>query len=226
MEKTKQAVHKLSDIKEKLVCAMEGELANGIQNVNTEEAGAVIDMIKDLADAEKNCYKACYYKSIIETMEEAKEDIEDEEMPWWARMFNPEMMRAGYDNWRYSSGRFAPKGRGHRSGYIPSTDGHMMRMPTYHDGSYPDYFGDNPRMGYGTRDGKGMYGDSYVRYRDAMRHYTDSHSKQDRDEADMRAKEHMAEAMDTFRDIWKDADPELRKKMKADLTNLLGGMAT
>lgn len=45
----------------------------GIMNANTNEVGAVADIIKDLSETEKNMYEACYYKSVVEAMED-KED--------------------------------------------------------------------------------------------------------------------------------------------------------
>lgn len=83
-------MEKLKEMKERLVDAAKMELDKGIDNVNTEELGEVVDMIKDLSEA-------CYYCSIVEAMEEES---------------------YGYDRWRYASGRFAPKGRG-TYGYTP-----------------------------------------------------------------------------------------------------------
>lgn len=84
-------MEKLKEMKERLVDAAKMELDKGIDNVNTEELGEVVDMIKDLSEA-------CYYCSIVEAMEESES--------------------YGYDRWRYASGRFAPKGRG-TYGYTP-----------------------------------------------------------------------------------------------------------
>lgn len=104
MEKLKE----LNEIKHDLIDAVKAELAHGVQNVNTSEMGEVIDMIKDLASAEKDCMEACYYEAVTEAMEEYDEG---------------DSKRMGYDRWRYASGRFAPKGRG-TYGYLPSP----MRM--------------------------------------------------------------------------------------------------
>lgn len=90
----------LKETKEKLVDALKGNLATGIENVDTKEAGEVTDMIKDLAEAEKECWEAAYYESIVKAM---KDDGE----------------KMGYDDWRYASGRFAPKGKGTYDGYTP-----------------------------------------------------------------------------------------------------------
>lgn len=86
MEKYKD----MKDLKHSLIDAAKMEMAKGIDNVNAEELGEVVDMIKDLAEA-------CYYCSIVDAMESES---------------------YGYDRWRYASGRFAPKGRG-TYGYTP-----------------------------------------------------------------------------------------------------------
>lgn len=114
----------LKETKEKLVDALKAKLAMGIENVDAQEAGEVTDMIKDLAEAEKECWEAAYYESIVKAMKDA-DDMK------------------GYDDWRYASGRFAPKGRGTYEGYTPTyptvysdqmgyTDGRMdTRMKGY-----------------------------------------------------------------------------------------------
>lgn len=90
----------IRDSKERLVEAFRAKLSNGIESMDAQEAGEVTDMIKDLAEAEKECYEAAYYQKLVEQMEKPEEPM-------------------GYDDWRYASGRFAPKGRGTRDGYNP-----------------------------------------------------------------------------------------------------------
>lgn len=41
----------------------------GVEGVNTNELGMLVDMVKDLAEAEKSCYEADYYRSVSEAME-------------------------------------------------------------------------------------------------------------------------------------------------------------
>lgn len=106
MEKLKD----LNEIKHDLINAVKMEIAGGLENADTEELGQVIDMIKDLAEAEESCMEAAYYELVSEAMDGGESE------------------RMGYDKWRYSSGRFAPKGRGHISGYLPT--GNMI--PEYH----------------------------------------------------------------------------------------------
>lgn len=192
MKETEKKVDKLCTLKDKLVCYLEGS----IENRSVGENGSIVDMVKDLAKAEKACWEACYYKKLLEKMEEEKE--------------NPE--RYGYDNWRYSSGRFAPKGRGQRAGYIP-----LDPEPRMWDGM--DRFPEQGRFGYDSPNpSMGMKDtSSYGRYRDARRHYTETGKPADKDEMSSHAKTYMAEAMSTFRDIWKDADPEMKTKMKGEI---------
>ena len=92
---------------EKLMYAVIQELDKGIENIDTKELSEEIDMIKDLYEAKKEMYEACYYKQIMEAMEE--HDFEDEE----------EIMdegRRGYRGQpRSQSGRFMSRGDGRRS---------------------------------------------------------------------------------------------------------------
>lgn len=62
---------------EKLMDSVNHELDKGIENVDTKELGEAIDMIKDLYEAKEKMVKSCYYKQIMEAMEE--HDFEDEE---------------------------------------------------------------------------------------------------------------------------------------------------
>ena len=113
MEKTKIAMHLEEESKpikkmcEKLMDAVNYELDKGVENIDTKELGEAIDMIKDLYEAKKEMYEACYYKQIMEAMEE--HDFEDEE----------EIMdegRRGYRGQpRSESGRFMSRGDGRRS---------------------------------------------------------------------------------------------------------------
>lgn len=202
MEKTKMKVFELCEMKDSLMqWAREHKDTTNIQSM-----GEVIDMIKDLAEAEEKCWKACYYKSIVEAMDEEKRYGGD---------------RAGYDHWRYSSGRYAPKGRGHYSaGYTPTYDDM--------DWGKTDWDFTNPRMGY-TTTGRGgapsgmRHG--YDRYRNARMGYHESGSAEDKKEMNDAAKEHMEEMSESMRDIWQDADPSLKKELKSSLMSLIGEMS-
>lgn len=76
--KLKEESRDLCDICETLEDAVRSKLGNGIEKANTKEMGEVVDMIKDLYEAKEKLYKACYYKYLMETMEEDKKEREEE----------------------------------------------------------------------------------------------------------------------------------------------------
>lgn len=214
MKETKEKLQKICEMKENITTfaksVIEGDKAD------LDSAGKLVDMIKDLAKAEKDCWEACYYKTVVEAMTEGDDE------------------RAGYDHYRYASGRFAPTGHGHRSGYIPEESFHDHRMWERENGrlGYPnsnDGSGSNGMrgMGSGSRGNSGNrsgysdeYGSSYGRYRDSRRHYHESRSQADKEEMSHHAKEYLAESISTMREIWADADPDMKKKMKEELSGL------
>lgn len=211
MEQTKMKAYELCELKDKLVCALKDQIGMGIQNVNTHEAGEVVDMIKDLAEAEEKLWKGCYYKSIVKAMHE------DEEY----REHMPEDERRHYDHWRYSSGRFAPTGKGHRSGYVPTWDG--MRMEPWmedgkHDGTMM-HDGDG-RYGY-TPSMRGMRYENYAR---ARRGYHETKDAQSKSQMDSSAKDYVIDMAESVREMWKEADPNLRKEIKNHLVSLTSEM--
>lgn len=103
------------------------EACKNKEAINTEEMGEVVDMVKDLAEAE-------YYARIAKAMEEADKEEEEEAKYMMKKMKeeygDEEGERRFYDNYRYKrSGRFAPKGRGSympRRGYEEPPYYHMM----------------------------------------------------------------------------------------------------
>lgn len=140
-------VKEMTDLKERLIdwARMHEDCEEGAIPVY----GQVIDMIKDLADAEKNCWEACYYKQIVEAMKE-----EEKEGRMGYRGGNGGG-RSGYDHYHYANGRFAPTGRGHRVGYTPE-----MYDPMMYDGMDSRQMVDLP-FGYsGSGGGRGGSGSS------------------------------------------------------------------
>lgn len=80
----------------------------------------VVDMIKDLSEAE-------YYGKISKAMDEVKKEEEEEDKYMLRKMkdeYGEEDGQRYYNEYRYANGRYAPKGRGMRRGYtrmIPET---------------------------------------------------------------------------------------------------------
>lgn len=121
------------------------ELEKGVECVNTKEFGEVVDMIKDLAEAE--------YKARISKAMEKAEDEEEAEEKYMMKRFKEEYgdeegERRYYDDYRYKrSGRFAPKGRGSympRRGYDEPPYYHMS--PEMYREHEPEWYRDMDRM--------------------------------------------------------------------------------
>lgn len=197
--------------------------AKGKEGVDTQEMGAVVDMVKDLAYAEKCVWEACYYKCIAEAMKEEEEEAK----------------RYGYDRWRTSSGRFAPKGTGHETSMAMATGrpGYDKDIPWYMrpwlDGgdpnmrlgySGPTWSADGPREGRPATSGGESGGAGTSKrdlYQDARRYFTEARTPEAKKERDERSKEYVCEAIDTMTDIFREADPTLQKEIKNDLTKLM-----
>ena len=121
-----ERIHKMQEcLTEKAV----NEFEKGIENVDTSEMGEVVDMIKDLAEAE-------YHSIISKAMKKADEEKEEHDKELLKALkaeYGEEGGRRFYDSYRYMrTGKYAPKGKGSyigRRGYIEPPYLHM----------YPDY---------------------------------------------------------------------------------------
>lgn len=214
-------IKKICEMEERLVDFMKEEIDSREwckSSESVELAGKVVDMIKDLADAKKNCHKAKYYETVTEAMDEYTDDLEDDRM--------------GYNSRRYSSGRYAPSGKGH-PGYHPNNGPymHMMDQPWDYDGMMgygPDGSGNRSQSGNrmsGYPDGdRSEYGRSYDNYCNAKRHYTQTRSENDKYEMNEHGREHVNHAISSLEDIWSTADPELKDRLRMDLDNLRNKM--
>lgn len=206
MEETKKKVEKLCELKEKMICEL--ECACSKSEWSPMVCGEVVDMIKDLAEAEEKCWKSCYYKTIIHEMKERENE---------PRYGEP----SGYDNRRYASGRFAPKGKGHYSPMGYDDDGFMMETDEFKERVYG--YSENPKRS--MHSGKSnRWGKAYEQYENAKRHYTESGSSKDRKEMDTHAMEHLDDVVDTTKEIMKHADPSLLKQMKSEFTALINSI--
>lgn len=219
-------MHKLGDIREIRCCLIDWAKTNK-ENPDIPCYGQVIDMIKDCYEMEKDAYKGFYY-------EMAGLDI-------CQQMGEVPNVRAGYDHWRTSSGRFAKKGTGHysagydreydiqmRSGRIDDRMPHEMRSDIWDN----QRAGARPYMKTSTRM-TGRYGypmdehhtKAYNDFDDARRHYHDSNDPNAKKEMDEHAAAHAKEVIMTSKDIYKEASPELRKKLKEDFTKMVNDFA-
>ena len=110
---------------------------------------------------------------------------------------------------------YTPRVRGNfHMGYKPMVDQEPYICGYLHDPNFED----NMRQGYNE------YGMPYTEYMTARRHYTQTKSMNDKTQMDMHAKEHIDQTIETLEDIWSDASPELKGKMKSELKALMDSM--
>lgn len=194
-----ERMHKMIEcLTEKALC----EFDKGVENIDTCEMGQVVDMIKDLNEAE---YKAVIVKSMKEADEEEKE-YDKELLRTLKAEYGEEGGRRFYDAYRYANGRFAPKGRGTRRGY--------EEPPYYH--MYP--YDDMEHMRDIDRDDKGrMYYSepstnmSESNYDRARRNYTET--KEMHKGSTQEDKEHKMKSLDGY-----------MKELSTDIVQLLDDM--
>lgn len=118
-EKIEEKIKKSSEICEKLEQIAISELTERPkEKVDYHGLGEVVDMMKDCSEIAKNTAEKIYYCKIIEAMEEAGEEKEEEEKYMLRQMkeqYGEDEGQRYYNDWRYKNGRYAPKGRGTRS---------------------------------------------------------------------------------------------------------------
>lgn len=182
-------------------CAKE-QFNNGISSIDTCEMGKVVDMIKDLAEAE-------YHALIAKSMKEYEEDE----------------VRRFYDHYRYADGRFAPKGDGtYRRTYMPyltKYDGNdiMSRV------RMRDLDRNDGRMYYTEPISHDM---NESRYDKARRMYTESkelHKANTQNDKDQKMKDlenYFKEISEDLTDVISDATAEEKAMLRTKLTGLAG----
>lgn len=62
-------VENIYALKNKILKHVENETQN-MERINVNEIGELVDMVKDLAEAEKSCWEAQYYRSVSQAMED------------------------------------------------------------------------------------------------------------------------------------------------------------
>lgn len=111
---------------EQLGDSIKHEFDKGIDHVDTAEMKEAIDMLKDLYEIKKSMVEACYYKQIMEAMEESEYG---EDYDWEGRKHYRGQRRD-------SRGRFMSGRRGGmRRGYEPNA---MMPMEIWDDEDWRD----------------------------------------------------------------------------------------
>ena len=208
-----ETMTRMSQLEGEILDMLDRQVARGLENVDAEELGEVVDMLKDLGEAK-------YYCSIVLAMQE------EEEGPM------------GYNNRRYASGRYAPKGRG-SMGYEPISrgdvwmDGRWDGPTGYSNGSQGGGMGGNGysggRMQTGPQNGsqstnRSGYGSAYNRYQEARMGYTQSRTAENRRGMDEAANEHVREFTDSMGEMWNEADQSQRTQMRNALVKFVNDL--
>ena len=181
------------------------ELENGTEHIDTCEFGEVVDMIKDLNEAE---YRAVIVKSMKKADEE-EEEYNKELLKTLKAEYGEDGGRRFYDDYRYMrTGRYAPKGKGSyvgRRGY--------EEPPYYHMYPERDMDRDMGRMYYTepmtNRDGHHMSESNYDR---AKRMYTETKEMHKGNTAE--DKEQKMKSLDGY-----------MKELSGDITSMIGDMS-
>lgn len=106
-------LERIHEMIESLTECAESAIKSDKTHVGKYPISEVIDMINDLSEAE-------YHGKITHAMDEETKEEEEEEKYILRKMkdeYGEDDGKRYYDEWRYASGRFAPKGRGMRKGY-------------------------------------------------------------------------------------------------------------
>ena len=216
-------MYRIHDMLEEVSEVASTELAKGSDKVDTEEFGEVVDMIKDLTEAEKNKWQSCYYKAVVDAMENADygsdydwQGMIDEDRSGYGRSG-----RMGYNRTRDSRGRYA-YGNGNRMGYDQ-----MMEDPRYIE--YAD-----GRMGYsngayggGRRNQYSSSGNMGSRYGYSHDEYMEKkHAMKGNDPETMKKRtnminEHMDDMYEMFKEEVQDLTPEEKQMWKAKLNRII-----
>lgn len=213
----------------------------GVDNIDCQklsELGQWTDIVKDMVEYD-------YYKRIIDAMDEAEKMDELEN-----KLYGGRMGYRGRDSkgrFAHRSGRGRSAGY---TPYVHMIPPFMDGMYDEYDGMMPEDYRMGYSEGRGGRSGNyGGYGNSgnsggqgnnsgsygysegnrggsrrgetYDRYRDNRRHYTDTKDLESKKKMDESMKEYMDDAMDSMKEMWKDADPQLKQSMKTELTKLV-----
>lgn len=188
------SLKKISNIKDKLINYLDDALSSGGIECIQHED---LDSIADAIKDLSESEKECWEAKYYEAVVEAMEDPEhhSEEMMYYRP--NPRM---GYHPERtYMNEVTAP--------YLSNE----WRMPRDYD--------DAKRMEDLNRNGR-----AYSEYQRAKRNYTQTHNQSDHSEMEVMADKHLHNALDSLREMWTDADSDLKVKMKSDLSKLVAEM--
>ena len=186
--------------------------------------GQNLDDLKDFTEIAKNI--ACFDKDyrIVEAMEKTEDN---EDIMRMVEQYEDYPDRRFYDNYRYANGRFAPKGRGTRRGYIEPPYYHQMPddYRTWEDKPMQERMRDLDRMSgrmhytepttatRDSREGKsGMMRRSYIEAKEMHK---------DKDTTMQELEKYLKGVSEDITDVIGSMTPEERSMLKSKMSTLV-----
>ena len=186
--------------------------------------GQNLDDLKDFTEIAKNI--ACFDKDyrIVEAMEKSEDNDDIMRM---VEQYEDYPDRRFYDNYRYANGRFAPKGRGTRHGYIEPPYYHQMPddYRTWEDKPVQERMRDLDRMSgrmhytepttatRDSREGKsGMMRRSYIEAKEMHK---------DKDTTMQELEKYLKGVSEDITDVIGNMTPEERSMLKSKMSTLV-----
>lgn len=186
--------------------------------------GQNLDDLKDFTEIAKNI--ACFDKDyrIVEAMEKSEDN---EDIVRMVEQYEDYPDRRFYDNYRYANGRFAPKGKGTRRGYIEPPYYHQMPddYRTWEDKPMQERMRDLDRMSgrmhytepttatRDSREGKsGMMRRSYIEAKEMHK---------DKDTTMQELEKYLKGVSEDITDVIGSMTPEERSMLKSKMSTLV-----
>nr|DAF31537.1 MAG TPA: hypothetical protein [Caudoviricetes sp.] len=186
--------------------------------------GQDLDDLKDFTEIAKNI--ACFDKDyrIVEAMEKSEDN---EDIMRMVEQYEDYPDRRFYDNYRYANGRFAPKGKGTRRGYIEPPYYHQMPddYRTWEDKPMQERMRDLDRMSgrmhytepttatRDSREGKsGMMRRSYIEAKEMHK---------DKDTTMQELEKYLKGVSEDITDVIGSMTPEERSMLKSKMSTLV-----
>lgn len=116
-------VEKIKETKDKVLRRMEQAIdERGMERADVNELGKLADIVKDMAEAEKSCWEAEYYRSVSEAMEDGSMGYEDGMGYAQDGQGGSQGYRQGGQGYRRGYAQGGQGGQGYRRGYNQSRD--------------------------------------------------------------------------------------------------------
>ena len=207
-------MHRMKEFMEKLEECAKSEFEKGLQHVDTDEMGKVIDMIKD-------CAETMYYYTCYEAMKKEEEEWE-EDRKYYRGQPRDKMGR-------YTSGRKRMGKKGYDEPpymFVPDWDVELRDIDYgvgrmyYTDTNQPDH---TQMMDMTNPMHNSKYGSSYDKYMENRKHYSkaDPNHKQERVKM---MEEYTKDLVDSVSKVMEDVSQEEKAMLRSKLTKLVNSM--